>query len=153
MDDSVRDDVMSGAFRCNAFQDDRQWLDCYYAAAQPMRARLNLSPAVVRQPVPGVAGGAYVPPEREFGLAAPEPAQDVEKITSRLKSYTFDKHGIFTVTLENGETWQQLDGDTTVAHWTKAVAASAVEIERGWLGSYNMQITNTAGLFKVRRLK
>ena len=40
-----RDDVISGLTRCAALTDDRQWLDCYYGAAQPMRAWLGLSPA------------------------------------------------------------------------------------------------------------
>jgi hypothetical protein len=42
---AVRDDVMGGAFRCAATGDARQWLDCYYGAAQPMRANLSLPPA------------------------------------------------------------------------------------------------------------
>ena len=41
----ARDEVMSGAYHCSAVPDDRQWLDCYYAAAQPMRAQLKLPPA------------------------------------------------------------------------------------------------------------
>jgi hypothetical protein len=41
----VRQDVLSGAIRCGGVADDRQWLDCYYGAAQPMRAQLGLAPA------------------------------------------------------------------------------------------------------------
>src|SRR5438067_13647330 len=41
----AREDVISGLTRCAALTEDRQWLDCYYGAAQPMRAWLGLSPA------------------------------------------------------------------------------------------------------------
>ena len=33
-----RDEALSGAFRCAVIADSHQWLDCYYGAAQPVRA-------------------------------------------------------------------------------------------------------------------
>ena len=45
-----RDEALSGAFRCAVIADSHQWLDCYYGAAQPMRAWLGLSPAPQAQP-------------------------------------------------------------------------------------------------------
>ncbi|HEY4077838.1 MAG TPA: hypothetical protein VGM26_12990 [Rhizomicrobium sp.] len=44
-----RDDAMVGAFRCAVVADSRQWLDCYYGAAQPVRAQLGLPPAMTGQ--------------------------------------------------------------------------------------------------------
>ena len=44
-----RDDVVQGIVRCGAIPDDRQWLDCVYGAAQPMRAQLGLPPAPAAQ--------------------------------------------------------------------------------------------------------
>lgn len=44
-----RDDALAGAFRCSVIVDSRQWLDCYYGAAQPVRAALNLAPALAAQ--------------------------------------------------------------------------------------------------------
>ncbi|HEY4077469.1 MAG TPA: hypothetical protein VGM26_11125, partial [Rhizomicrobium sp.] len=41
----AREDVIAGVTRCAVLTDDRQWLDCYYGAAQPMRADLGLAPA------------------------------------------------------------------------------------------------------------
>ena len=38
----AREDVIVGVTRCAALSDDRQWLDCYYGAAQPLRAQLGL---------------------------------------------------------------------------------------------------------------
>lgn len=44
-----RADVVAGAGRCTSFADNRQFLDCFYGAAQPMRARLGLPPAAAAQ--------------------------------------------------------------------------------------------------------
>ena len=44
-----RDDAMSSAFHCAVIADSRQWLDCYYGAAQPIRAQLSLLPAPTSQ--------------------------------------------------------------------------------------------------------
>jgi len=41
----ARDDVVRSMARCAAYTEDRQWLECYYGAAQPMRAWLGLPPA------------------------------------------------------------------------------------------------------------
>ena len=40
-----RDDVKAAAARCDGIGDDLTWLNCYYGAAQPVRAELGLSPA------------------------------------------------------------------------------------------------------------
>src|ERR1700727_1816913 len=45
----TREDVISGAVRCAEIKDNRAWLDCYYGAAQPMRAELGLQPAPATQ--------------------------------------------------------------------------------------------------------
>lgn len=44
-----RDDALAGAFRCAVIGEARQWLDCYYGAAQPVRAGLGLAPALAAQ--------------------------------------------------------------------------------------------------------
>src|SRR6185437_4654039 len=41
----AREDVVRSMTRCAAYTEDRQWLECYYGAAQPMRAWLGLPPA------------------------------------------------------------------------------------------------------------
>ena len=152
-DTAVRDEVMSGAFRCNTAGSDRQWLDCYYTAAQPMRATLGLSA------VPGVKG-ASLPAQvamatasaGSFGMPAPPKFADTKHVSSRMADYKFDAHGIFTVTLANGQIWQQVAGDTTIAHWKKPAADYVVQISHGFLGSYNFQVKNEPGLFKVLRV-
>jgi hypothetical protein len=80
-----RDEVVAGMMRCAVITDDRQWLDCYYGAAQPMRAHLGLPPAPQFQqqilqryysPAPvGAAGDvpalAPLPGEQQMASRAP----------------------------------------------------------------------------------
>jgi hypothetical protein len=147
-DIGVRDDVMSGAFRCNGQADDRQWLNCYYGAAQPMRGRLGLSAAPQAHAVPV--------PVPQFGKAAPMltaiPA-NTDHVTARMQSYTFDKLGWFTVTLDNGQVWKQINGDTDFAKWKKPAAGYQVRVSRGFLNSYNLQVKGLPGLYKVLRVQ
>ncbi len=86
---NVRGQVLSNAFRCTGPIDDHQWLNCYYAAAQPMRAVLGLPPA----PQTGITISGD-----EFGLATrhkPNIEKRADHIESRMMSYTYDKYGIF----------------------------------------------------------
>jgi hypothetical protein len=72
---ATRDDVMYGASRCGGIQDNRAWLDCYYGAAQPMRAELGLTPAPLSQQnlVPAAIPGVPAPQSHAATpAAAPE---------------------------------------------------------------------------------
>ncbi len=129
-----REDVLYGISRCGGIAEDRSWLDCVYGAAQPMRAHLGLPPAPAAQQrlvpvgIPGMAAPAgpifqspqpqqqqtYISPnagwlERNF---APTPAPKPGPVMA-LKSYEFDGAGYATITLANGEVWEQDNGDNT----------------------------------------
>jgi len=171
----TRDDVAAGVYRCARIADDRQWLECFYGAAQPMRAQLGLPPApesqqtlsrlsggtpaamppsiprLVSAPPPAVASAAPTPSAR-FGL--PHDSSSARE-TGRIASFTFDRFGIFTATLTNGQVWQQSSSDSTHAQWHASPAKTAynVEISEGILGSYNFKVIGMPGNYKVRRLK
>jgi hypothetical protein len=139
-----RDDVRAGSNRCDAIADDRAWLDCYYGAAQPMRARLGLPPAPATQVllVPQPAQGA---PAIAARTPAPEPPDAVDtffhkllshenvkpEAPTRMASYSFDKSGFFTVTLANGEVWKQSSVDSVQANWRDKPASYVVRIVPG----------------------
>jgi len=74
-----------------------------------------------------------------------------DQVAARMQSYSFNKYGGFIVTLEDGQVWQQLSGDTDIARWNKPPQNYEVRISRGLLGSYNLQVHNLPGVFKVRR--
>ena len=136
-----RDDVLFGISRCGGIADDRTWLDCVYGAAQPMRAQLGLVPAPASQQklvppaVPGMpapstqAFSAAPPPERPgFLMRMLTPTHDNPEPPTKLTSYKFDAAGHFTVTLANGETWNQDIGDNARALWNKPAAAYTAQI-------------------------
>ena len=163
---ATRDRVLSGAFGCSDFNDDRRWLECYYAAAEPMRSDLGLKPTlqtadpatIPSNPTsttgngrPRATSGLREAVEQNFGLA--DDPKRVNSISSRVASYNFDKEGIFTVNLSNGQVWRQISGDTTYAHWKDAPGRYIARVSRGFLGSFNLQVRNSPGLYKVHRLQ
>lgn len=141
-DSQMRNDILSTSVRCNNFSGDREWLNCFYAAAQPGRAALGLpTDAAAKNALPPQPGSN--PPARKI---------DGTGYTARMVSYAFNQHGIFAVTLDNGEVWQQLSGDGSYAHWKLPASRYVVRITRGFMGSTNLEVKGSPGLFKVRRL-
>jgi len=139
-DQQIRDRVLSMAAGCSQEQEDRQWLRCYYDAARPMRAALGL--------LPGPSQDMRAPVHIGAGI----PAGNEGDIVSRLAAYRFDRYGIFTVTLSNGQIWRQIPGDTSYAHWREPASRYTVTITRGALGSFNLRAAHEPGMFKVKRI-
>jgi hypothetical protein len=163
-DSHLRAEVMSGVLRCYQVPEDRQWLDCYYGAAQPVRARLGLSPSQqalapnIQDPADRRAVGRFGPDgvaEDQFGLGATSRAKgrDADHVVARMTSYGFSTFKIFTVSLSNGQVWRQLSGDTTYAHWNKSAASYTVTISHGAFGSFKLQVNDIPAVFKVERVK
>jgi hypothetical protein len=174
---ATRDDVVQGIVRCGTLADDRQWLDCIYGAAQPMRAQLGLSPAPLAQQrlvpaqgygtLPGYGGTPAAPTyapmpvpaaplPRAAYAPAPPPAparrpeqgffermmgeKNVPDVKSRMASYSFDGQNLFTVTLANGQTWQQLASEDKHARWVRAAGRYIVTISPGSIGTLNLTV-------------
>ena len=152
-----RDDVISAATRCAGITDDRSWLDCYYGAAQPMRAQLGLAPAPASQiaKVPPAPSRAYSPAPAQASAPPAKrgfldglfgPSADI----TNMASYRFDDHGKFTVTLSNGQTWQQLASDANTAHWREAPSKYRVSVAEGSNHS-ELTVDNDGEIYQVRR--
>jgi hypothetical protein len=141
---AVRDAVIVAASRCGSIAAERPWLDCYYAAANPARSLLGLAPAAV--PAPKTA----LPPARtgHGGMFDNLPI----KGSGRMASYKFDSNGLFTVVLDNGEVWRQVDGDTTMAHWFRKPGFYVATVTAGALGSSNLRVQGEGRSYKVRRV-
>jgi hypothetical protein len=160
-----RDEMMSGISRCAAIADNRTFLDCVYGAAQPLRAELGLlpaSPAQVALVPPGYAG-APMPASQARPAAVPPPSHpgfmgrllgsgEIITPATPMVSYFVNHNGYFTVTLKNGEVWQQNEGDENLANWHRPAATYIVSVVRGAMGSSNMQVKGLAEIYKVRRL-
>jgi hypothetical protein len=162
----TRDDVMAAMQRCRAFPDDRTWLECTYGAQQFMRAKLGLPPAPDYQQrlVPSVTSAVTAPPPIST-LATPPPmnaaprpatapapthrkASFLQILTgsatpvavSTLASVAYDANNAFLVTLQNGQTWHQVNADSSQKARFKP--GTKVTIRPGALGSYNLEAEN-----------
>ena len=158
----ARDDVMAGISRCNSIADDRAFLDCVYGAAQPLRAQLGLPPAPAAQirmvpPAmtaavarPGVTVAAPPPRPRPgllgrvFGTSGPQ---------LHIASYSFDRHGMFTITLSDGEVLRQLDNDIHYAHWHGAPPKDAVTVTESTFGNATLIMDGENDPYLVRRVR
>ena len=162
----TREDVLSGAVRCGGIADDRTWLDCFYGSAQPMRAQLGLPPAPTAQtrlvpgggmpapatPPPAVASNAPPPRRQSGGMFDNFFGGNVLVNNVRAAGFTFDKRGIFTLTLADGTVWQQEQGDNSFADWREPASRYLVTIRQGALGSANLHVQGDSKVYKVRRL-
>jgi hypothetical protein len=171
-DEVVRDDVMAGAAACNRVAGDRPWLDCYYAAAVPMRGTLGLSvPAQVpARPVPAPLPPvmAYAPPPAPAKPAGPPPMprstgllngmfNNIRPVVRNvpMQSVSFDKSGAFTVTLSDGEVWTQAAEDEVYhpAHWHDPGPNMLVTIAPDAMHTFTLTVAGETRFYKVKRIR
>ena len=171
-DEAVRDEVVSAAAACMRVAADRTWLDCYYAAATPMRAQMGLSVpqnaariASIPAPVP-VPQLASVPPQPAPPAGPPPMPRKPSLFTGifnspkpivvdmPMKSYALNHNGTFTVTLADGQVWEQLDEDQAYhpARWRKDPSELLVTIKPDTMRIFIMTVPGEGRLYKVRRI-
>ena len=170
-DEAVRDEVMSRAANCIRVTGERPWLDCYYAAAQPMRVQLGLAaPQTLPTPLPApvlapqLASAAPVP--RAPSGPPPMPRNgglftgffnDAKPIVRGIpmQSYTLDRNGAFTITLADGEVWKQAAEDEVYhpAHWRKPAEQMLVTIAPGVMNTFNLKVEGESHTYKARRIR
>ena len=144
-DYKIRDDVVRSVLDCNGLSDMRAWLECYYGAAERVRAQLGLHTRTTKPaPSPVMAS--------DFGLR-PKIEKQPQKISSPMAKYEFDKDHHFTVTLTNGQVWRQIEGDDLYAKWDRQAESYWVIISRGMFGSFNLQVAKLGGIYKVHRIQ
>ena len=160
--DPIRDDVLANLQRCAGFTDNHTWLNCYYGAAQPMRAQLGLAPAPDSQvslinsaPVP------QAPPMKSASAASPSKSSggwfsgigDIFDVSTnapsdsdfgsgamRMASYSYGGGGLFTVTLADGEVWTQSKYDDLRAHWSGPATGYTVMVSSDMFGSHTLKV-------------
>jgi hypothetical protein len=72
------------------------------------------------------------------------------EMVAAVASISYDARGHFTVTLDNGQVWRQIEGDTGQLQGTRN---SAVRISRGALGSYDLNVMGRNATYRVLRLQ
>ena len=171
----AREDVVNGMTRCAALTDDRQWLDCYYGAAQPMRAWLGLPPAPQSQlkllqqtsqpsapamavPLPATVTRAAVrtgppPPPKRSGIFDVFGGTDVVN-NAPIQSYQVTGKG-FTVTLPDGQVWKQTDEDAgkSPVTWNAPASSMRVTITQGAMHTFNLVMGDESLHHKVTRIR
>jgi hypothetical protein len=165
----AREDVVAGLTRCAGLTDDRQWLDCYYGAAQPMRAWLGLSPAPQSQlkllsvqpqvsALPATVTRAAVrsgppPKPKPSGLLDMFGGDDVVN-NAPVQSYEVARDG-FTVTLADGQVWRQTDDDASKhpVSWREPASSMRVTIRQGAMRSFNLVMGDENLQHKVKRIR
>ncbi|MBN9553154.1 MAG: hypothetical protein J0H61_00530 [Alphaproteobacteria bacterium] len=150
-----REDARAGFARCDQLPEDRAWLDCVYGAVQPMRARLGLTPAPEFQQrlAAAPAGAAPMPRVAARPPMAPEPVRKSEGQWMRLAAYSFDRGGMFTVTLADGTVWRQRADDVNYAHWKEPASRYTVSVGEGLGGHGTLELRNDGNEYQVQRVR
>jgi hypothetical protein len=128
--------------KCAAIGNAAERLKCYDAAAD--RAGFGL-PSPPREPV--------TKPEEFGNTPPPARANEVKELSATVVEFSKTPRGRALFVLDNGQTWRQLDSDTTEVREPPGGQPMRVSIETGAFGSYNLAIEGRAGSVKVRRLK
>lgn len=151
-------DPVAALKSCAALAEPSARLVCYDALA----AQLQSAAVSVASPAPVVAPALpqmQVRPE-QFGSEslpsatvadAPVPAA-LDNIMDKVTAVSFSASGRFTVTLANGQVWQQVPGDTDKAYFPRKGDVQ-VRISRGTIGSYNLSIGTNNAVYKVHRVR
>jgi len=165
----AREDVVSNLTRCAQLTEDRQWLDCYYGAAQPMRAWLGLSPAsqgqlklLQEQPKPALLPSTVTraavrtgppPKPKASGLFDVFGGSDVVN-NQPVASYDVKADG-FLITLADGQVWKQTDDDASKhpARWRDPASSMRVTISQGAMHSFNLVVNDENLHHKVKRIR
>jgi hypothetical protein len=141
-----RTETLSAAVRCNAIGDYRTWLECYYGAAQPLRAILGLSPAPASQVALVPPAGAALPaaPARPATVVPQRALNDDEDYVPRqpMTAYSFDGEGRFTVTLANGSVWKQIKDDSIKARWNAPAQTYIASVVPGMMGAHFLRVSD-----------
>ena len=128
--------------QCGTIADPRARLACYDAAGEQSKAthwpEFSTAPAQIAPPP--VAARA---PARPLGNG---------KLVSNVAQYSFSPHGQFTVVLDNGEIWRQLESDDGIARF-KHSGGNIVQISKGFWGSYDLRLNTANSVFKVTRIR
>jgi hypothetical protein len=152
--------------------EDRPWLDCYYAAAMPMRAQLGLSKpqtAAISAPPPAQSLATLpAPPDRPAAPVGPPPMPRSAGLFDGIfvhmkpivrdmpmKSFAQEGKGGFTVTLVDGEVWQQTDEDQIYhpADWRRPASEMEVTISPDVMHTYVLIVSGENRAYKVRRIR
>jgi len=117
---------------------------------QTAPAIANAAPPAIYAAPPIAAAPATGLGSERLPRTASAARRSAQELTAALAGVSYDARGRFTITLDNGQVWRQLEGDTGVL---QASRNSTVRISRGALGSYDLNIVGRNATYRVSRLQ
>ena len=173
---NAADSSMEAARRCTQVQDSLQRLVCFDKAFAE-------APAAAPQPAPRAAARPTAPPaaasaaaaaavaapvadaapsiapakaEQEFGGERLKSTKEARKqdagpsqISAKVTALKEMRRGVWRFTLENEQIWQQEESD----QYLYPKVGDTVEIDRGMLGGYHLEVAGGSRRVRVTRLK
>ena len=154
----AQDSLPSQLTACLQINGMLQRLACYDRVAHAVAPAPRSVPA--QRPVASAAPVMVAPPpvatpptglgsERLPRTASAVPRR-AQELVAGVSGITYDARGRFTITLDNGQVWRQLEGDTSVLSGSRI---STVRISRGALGSYDLNVVGRNASYRVSRLQ
>jgi hypothetical protein len=72
-----------------------------------------------------------------------------------MRDFSFDQRGGFTVTLEDGQVWEQVEEDEVYhrANWRRQPSQMRVTITPAVMRTFALKIEGEYGLYKVKRVR
>lgn len=153
-------------YACAALSDDGARLACYDDAVGRLKAAEESGEVttITKAEVEAVERDAFgfsmpslpklTMPRFGRGQAETEPGRDadnqLQRITVAITDVKSSKHRGLTVSLENGQVWQQ--SDTRSVYYSSKKGAKEAEIRRAAMGSFVMKLDGGTA-FRVKRLK
>ena len=170
-----RDELIGTLAKCTDVTDEKARLACYDQEAPALRAAAQTPPPPApEQPPTSPPPQAYAapPPQQDGSILSslnpfsggdtPPPnamqmqyqpiGQEILPITIKITDYSVAPNGNFTVTLANGQVWQERVGHTETPHF-HTDSDNVVTIERGMLGGYNLYLVGNGYPYKVMRIR
>ncbi len=150
-------ELLIGLRACRAQPDEKARLACFDALADRADGGQSTSaasapPASAPAPVAATSSKvASAPPG--FGgenLHAVDTPRPQESMTAAVAKVSFNAIDHFTVVLDNGQIWRQLDADTRTARFKPN---ATVKITKGFLDAYSLAIEGAWGTYMVKRIK
>jgi hypothetical protein len=130
---------------CRALRDVAARVACYDAIALP--AAPEAAAAAVPPPAARAAGPASAP--ADFGLPPPPIAAQPQVMQSRIAGRFEGWSPGTRLRLDNGQVWEVVDGSSAAYD----LNAPAVNVRRGVLGSFFLEIDGVSATPRVRRVQ
>jgi hypothetical protein len=171
-----RGDLLNAMNKCVAITGDKERLACYDALKPQLQAAIAEPAAQVAkkegtswfgldhifgsstetpQTEPKQFGSDRLPPEAQAKVNPPQATatKELDSITATLTDYALTPTNRFIVFLDNGQVWQEIEGDTGQAHFKKNPKENTVTITRALFGSYALTLNGLNQTYKVKRMK